>query len=327
MMGTSYPANDLPPRRGRNLFVNVDSILKDADLTLGNLEGTLLNGGICTKQVEKRRCYAFRTPPDFANNLADAGFDFMNLANNHMNDFGYDGIVSTITALRDVGIRCGGPYVKIGQFEIEGKKIAIVCFSTSPNTNSIFNVEDAEQHVAEQAKMNDIVIVSFHGGGEGPDYLHTRDTFEYFLGTPRGNVVTFARAMVDSGADFVWGHGPHVPRAMEIYKERLIAYSLGNFFTWGFNLNDERGFAPILKVVLDSTGVFKHGHIISAIQRLYRPLELDSLCNAAHLIQKLSIEDFPDSAPNITDEGIILPKKEKSTDQRQPVICPYSLPL
>jgi hypothetical protein len=308
MMGTTYPVDNLPPDRGKDLFKNVDSVLQNADLTLGNLEGVLLNGGGCTKKVKKGRCYAFRTPTDFAENLADAGFDFLNLANNHMNDFGMGGIVSTMIALDSAGIQCGGPLGKIGQFEIDSMRIAIICFSTSPNTNSIFDIEEAQHKVAEQSRGNDMVIVSFHGGGEGLAFLHTRDKFEYFLGNPRGNVVEFARAMVDSGADFVWGHGPHIPRAMELYKDRLIAYSLGNFCTWGFNVSGERGYAPVLRVIMDFTGVFKQGEIISVLQIPHKPLEIDTLNNAARLIKKLSSEDFSVTTPSITERVYILPK-------------------
>jgi len=306
MMGSTYPTADLPPHRGRELFKNLDSILLSADLTMGNLEGTLLTGGICTKKVKKGRCYAFRTPPDFVQNLVDAGFDFMNLANNHMNDFGAAGIASTIRVLDSAGIKSGGAYGKTAAFVIDSLKIAVLCFSTSPNTNTIFEIQEAQHKVAETAAANDIVIVSFHGGGEGSAYLHTRDTMEYFLGNPRGNVVEFAHAVIDSGADFVWGHGPHVPRALELYKDRLIAYSLGNFCTWGFNLRGEKGYAPLLKVVLAPDGGFKHGRIISAIQRPYEPLMLDSLDQAAKLIKELSTADFPDSAPVITEQGMIL---------------------
>jgi hypothetical protein len=308
MMGSDYPSNNLPPDDGKNLFKAVGSTLKKADLTLGNLEGTLLTGGVCTKKIEKGRCYAFRTPPGWAMNLLDAGFDYMNLANNHMNDFGPAGIKATQNALGDAGLAYGGAFRKVGQFEINGTEIAVVSFSTSPNTNSVFEIANAQHIVAEQARLNDVVIVSFHAGGEGIKFLHTRDTFEYFMGWPRGNVVKFSRAVIDSGADFVWGHGPHVPRAMEIYNDRLIAYSLGNFCTWGFNLGDERGYAPILKVVLDSNGIFQHGEITSALQRTYNNLSLDSLHRAAKLIKKLSIEDFPETAPLISDQGIISPK-------------------
>jgi poly-gamma-glutamate capsule biosynthesis protein CapA/YwtB (metallophosphatase superfamily) len=311
MMGSDYPVKNLPPAGGQNLFNAVSSTLRDADLTLGNLEGTLLEGGVCTKKVEKGRCYAFRTPPGWASNLADAGFDFLNLANNHMNDFGTGGINGTIKALTDAGLQYGGAYKKVGHFNVRGRSIAVVSFSTSPNSNLVLEIEKAQQIVSEQAKLNDIVIVSFHAGSEGLKALHTRNNLEYFGGAPRGNVVKFSRAVVDSGADFVWGHGPHVPRAMEIYKDRLIAYSLGNFCTWGFNLIGELGYAPILKVELDSSGVFIKGNIFSAVQGTYKSLELDSQNHAAKLIKKLSEEDFPRSAPVIIDNGEIQPVESR----------------
>ena len=309
MMGSDYPDVNLPPSSGSKLFSNVSSILKDADLTLGNLEGTLLEGGVCAKEVKKGRCYAFRTPPGWATNLRDAGFDFLNLANNHMNDFGPGGINGTTEALSLVGLKYGGAYKKVGQLSVKGTKVAVVSFSTSPNTNSVLEIEKAQKIVAEQAKINDIVIVSFHGGAEGLKALHTRNELEYFFGSPRGNLVKFSRAVIDSGADFVWGHGPHVPRAMEVYKDRLIAYSLGNFCTWGFNLTGELSYAPILKVEMDSSGVFKKGNIFSAIQETYKPCKPDPLNRAAKLIKKLSEDDFPGSSPIIMDSGEFYPGK------------------
>jgi hypothetical protein len=311
MMGSDYPDKKLPPYNGNQLFINVSSTLTKADLTLGNLEGTLLEGGVCTKEVKKGRCYAFRTPPDWAENLINAGFDFLNLANNHMNDFGPGGIKGTIRALTDVGLVYGGAYEKVGKFNVNGIKIAIVSFSTSPNTNSVLDITKAQQIVAEQAKQSDIVVVSIHGGAEGIKALHTLDVAEYFMDSPRGNLVRFSRAVIDSGADFVWGHGPHVPRALDIYKDRLIAYSLGNFCTWGFNLVGELGYAPILKVELDSSGVFKRGHIFSAIQKTYESPELDPLNRAGKLIKKLSEEDFPESGPVILDNGEIYLNEEQ----------------
>ncbi len=308
MMGTTYPEVRLPPDDGAEIFKNVAPILSAADLTLGNLEGPLTDIGICTKKVEKGRCYAFKTPPRYARYLAEAGFDFMSLKNNHTNDFGPEGIASTIKALNDVGIKYGTDDEN-GEFIIKNKKIAIICFSASSWGNSIFDITDAQKKVAELSRKKDLVFVSFHGGGEGIGYLHTKDTFEYYLGTPRGNVVKFAHAVIDSGADFVWGHGPHVPRALELYKGRLIAYSLGNFFTWGFNLADERGYAPILKAVLDTTGSFIEGLIIPAIQKTFQYPEIDTLRQAVRLIKKLSAEDFPHSSLLITDEGKILPLK------------------
>lgn len=317
MMGTTYPTANLPPQQGNGVYTHVSDVLQDADLTIGNLEGTLLTGGTCTKKVKKGRVYAFRTPPEFAGSLAEAGFDFMNLANNHMNDFGYDGIASTMRALEEVGIEYGGPHGQIAHLEIDSTQIAILCFATSPNALSLLDIQTAQQHVAKEALTNAIVIVSFHGGGEGLSYMHTRDTMEYCFGAPRGNVVAFAHAMIDSGADFVWGHGPHVPRAIEVYRNRIIAYSLGNFFTWGFNVSDERGYAPILKVTVDSLGRFMYGEIVSAVQIAHRSLEIDTLNRAVASIKELSLEDFPETAPVITEQGKIL-KIDQTRYYREP---------
>lgn len=314
MMGTTYPEKRLPSNDGRDIFSNVSEILKNADLTLGNLEGPLTDHGKCTKKIEKGTTYAFRTPSHYARYLSDAGFDFVNLKNNHIYDFGPEGLSSTINALETYGIKYGTDE-KNGEFDIRNIKVCIIPFSQAPWGNSILDIPKAQRLVAEKSRQFDVVIVSFHGGGEGIDYLHTRDTSEYFLGILRGNVVKFSHAVIDSGADFVWGHGPHVPRAMEIYNGRLIAYSLGNFFTLGFNIKEFRGYAPILKVLVDSTGTFVEGQIFSAIQTSQSGLEIDSLNCALKLIQRLSIEDFPETTPLITEDGKILPKETSHLEQ------------
>ena len=89
---------------------------------------------------------------------------------------------------------------------------------------------------------HDIVIVSFHGGAEGSKALHVPYGQETFYGENRGHLREFTHTVIDAGADLVWGHGPHVLRGMEVYKDRLIAYSLGNFATYGrFNTRGQQG--------------------------------------------------------------------------------------
>ena len=111
---------------------------------------------------------------------------------------------------------------------------------------------------------------------------------------------------MDVGADLVIGHGPHVPRAMELYKNRLIAYSLGNFTTYqGIRISGENGLAPILTVTLSAEGQFKAGKIVSAQQ--FRPAgtKIDSQHKVAKIISKLTLQDFPNTPLKITDDGII----------------------
>jgi len=88
-------------------------------------------------------------------------------------------------------------------------------------------------------------LVSFHGGGEGVGFEHVPFVMETFVNEKRGDVNAFAHAAVDAGADLVFGNGPHVCRALELYNDRLIAYSLGNFCTYtNVSVAGSCGYAP-----------------------------------------------------------------------------------
>jgi hypothetical protein len=145
-----------------------------------------------------------------------------------------------------------------------------------------------------------LVIVSMHAGAEGEKALHVPKAKEIFLGADRGNVYAFAHAVIDAGADAVIGHGPHVPRAMELYKGHLIAYSLGNFATHGsFNLKGVSGLGLVLEMTLQEDGVFLGLRILSTRQdkgsegwSLGIPVEPDPAEGAKLLIERLSREDF-----------------------------------
>src|SRR4030095_15829296 len=114
----------------------------------------------------------------------------------------------------------------------------------------------------------DIVVVSFHGGAEGAAFQNVPQRTEMFLGEQRGNLPLFAHTVIDAGARVVLGHGPHVLRGMEIYKDRLIAYSMGNFATYGwFSLRNETALTAILEARLASDGRFFGGQIHAGPQR------------------------------------------------------------
>jgi hypothetical protein len=166
----------------------------------------------------------------------------------------------------------------------------------------------AEATVAEYAGTHDIVIVSFHGGAEGTDVTNLPFAEEEYYDEPRGDVVLFARRMVDAGADLVIGHGPHVVRAMERYKDRLIAYSLGNFATYyGISVAGIKGIAPILITTLDGEGRFVNGEIVSTIQLRPAGPSIDEKQRALHLIRGLSVEDFGNSGLRFEPNGQIMP--------------------
>ena len=258
MMGTTFPEPILPPEDGATLFRDVAPLLAGHDIVFGNLEGPLTDASLSPKCPKPRRngrpCFAFRTPPRYVARLAEAGFTAMNIANNHALDFGMDGLDNTLSALDDAGIEpVGGERVAV--FDVEGKSVAVAGFSYSlrtPYVHPLRDIEGARAIVAELKDEYDLVVVSFHGGAEGARALRVTDAEEEFMGENRGNVVRFARAVVDAGADLVLGHGPHVPRAIEVYRGKLIAYSLGNFAVYSmFNIKGPSGLGYALQAELD----------------------------------------------------------------------------
>ncbi len=314
MLGSPYP-NDtrMPPNDGADLLKDVTPILAGADIAFGNLEGPMTDGGVSAKcGARSAMCFAFRMPTRYNQHLKAAGFDVMSLANNHAGDFGDRGRTDTRAALDAVGIKHAGSdrgSLSTTFLDVKGKKIAFIGFA---HNNIVPNVNDlafARQLVTEADKAADIVVVSFHGGAEGTGAQRVPNRTEIFAGEARGNLPLFARTVIDAGADLVLGHGPHVMRGMEIYKERLIAYSLGNFATYGwFQLAGETAMTMVLETKIDAEGKFIGGKIHSARLEGRGIPVLDQTGASARLVRDLSTMDFPTTAPRIADDGTVTPK-------------------
>lgn len=300
MIGTDYPQNHLPDDDGVSFFSGVAPILAAADLAVGNLEGTLIDGGEPRKTCKNlSACYLFRSPARYAQHYRDAGFDALSVANNHARDFGEEGRTATMQALDAVGIHHSGRTGEFASFEVKGLSVAFLAYAVTQKSNLLHEYELAETTVAGFAASHDIVIVTFHGGAEGASMMHVPFAEEEYYGEPRGDVARFSRSMIDAGADLVLGHGPHVVRGMERYKDRLIAYSLGNFATYyGISVEGVKGIAPILVATLDEEGRFVEGEIVSTVQLRPDGPSIDEEKRALNLIRGLSIEDFED--PGIT---------------------------
>ncbi|HET8859740.1 CapA family protein [Marivirga sp.] len=309
MIGTNFPNEGyLPPDSGKYMLSSVAHVLRDADLTFGNQEGVILNeGGEAKSCSDPSVCYIFRSPEHLAQHYVDAGIDMMSLANNHAGDFGETGRKNTMRVLDSLGIHHAGQLAQpFTIFEHERIKYGFVAFSPNNGTQSINDLEAAKSLIHHLDTLSDIIIVSFHGGAEGKKYQHVTREREFFYGENRGNVYEFSHEMIDAGADIIFGHGPHVARAIEVYKNRFIAYSLGNFATYGrFNLRGESGLAPIAKIWITEDGSFVKGKIISAVQKGAGIPELDENHAAAQKIKELTEADFPESKILIDPEGNI----------------------
>lgn len=308
MIGTDYPQDHLADDDGVDFLSAVTPWLRHADITVGNLEGVLMDGGTPRKQCNNpQACYLFRSPARYAKHFKRAGFDVMSLANNHARDFGEDGRTASMNNLAAVGIRHTGREGDFAQLEISGLRVAVLGYAVTRNSNLLLDYEIAATTVRQFAATHDIVIVTFHGGAEGTDATRLPFAEEEYYGEMRGDVVKFARLMVDSGADLVAGHGPHVVRGMELYRDRLIAYSLGNFATYyGISVEGIKGIAPILLTTLDQDGRFVAGQIYSTMQiRPAGPVP-DPDQQALHLIRSLSIQDFTTPGIRFLDDGRLL---------------------
>lgn len=316
MMGTSFPPDSsctppdttryLPPDGGKYLFNAVKNELKSADITFCNLEGGLLDGGIPRKECSNpQHCYLFRTPTAYVNNLVAAGFNLVSLANNHSRDF-FGGIDTTMSVLDRVGIAHSG---KLGDIAVMKKRdltVAMIAFAPYDGLYDLLDPQFAAWRIAKLNRQYDIVIVSFHGGGEGSKHIHVPDSMEVYFGEERGHLRQFTHQMIEAGADLLLGHGPHVPRGIEIYQNRLIAYSLGNFCTYErFNLKGYNGLTFILKVSLNRRGEFQGGQVIPCKQ-IDPGIPLpDPEKKVIQLLRWLSKKDFPQTAAQIDPQGHI----------------------
>jgi poly-gamma-glutamate capsule biosynthesis protein CapA/YwtB (metallophosphatase superfamily) len=316
MLGTNYPTspNYLPPGDDcAPLLEEVIEYLRDADLTFGNLEGVLSDKPEYAKSCnDPKWCYRFSMPEKYINCFIDAGFDVVSIANNHIYDAGSWGSKNTVKVLKEAGMNFAGlTTIPKDTFSIDGIKYGFAAYAPNSGTCQITDYAAMEKTVKSLDETCDVVLVSFHGGAEGSKYEHVTRNYEHFLGQNRGNVNKFAHKAIDAGADLVIGHGPHVTRSLELYKDRLIAYSLGNFCTYRrFNIRGVSGIAPILKVWTDREGKFIKANITATYQDKLKGTKLDSEKKVIKRLQELMAADFPETPLRITDEGEVLRKTQ-----------------
>ena len=309
--GTNFPNRSLPRNPEKIFFYNVVDYLQDSDILFGNFESTLTRYPKTRKNTKRKRVFAFRSPPSYALMLRRVGFDVLSIANNHSMDFYQKGYDDTIKFLKKANILPVGVKKQIAVLNIEDIPVAFIGFSHLDYHNNLNRISQAKRLVQKAKSEGELVIVSFHGGKEGKSALHVKNEMEIFYGERRGNLVQFAHSVIDAGADLVLGHGPHVPRALELYKNKLIAYSLGNFLGYGaLSSRGYAGYSMILEVKLNMSGDFIQGEIISLrLNQLSIP-KYDFEKKTVRLVKRLSKQDFPNSPLIIKNNGKIFRKKQ-----------------
>lgn len=227
-------------------FAHVKELLGQASVVFGNLEGPLTDGG---RPFEGKQ-YVFRSPPDrVAPALARAGIGLVSLANNHVMDYGLDGLRDTLGALDAAGIRYAGAGENLAAarrpafVEAGGVRLALLAYSLTfpeefwaadarPGT-AFGHEHEVRADIAAARRHADVVLVSFHWGREGTTEL-------------RDYQRTLGHAAIDAGAAVVFGHHPHVLQAVEHYRDGVILYSLGNFVFGSYSPNATRSAIAIV---------------------------------------------------------------------------------
>jgi hypothetical protein len=300
MVGSSYPAVSFLPKEDEgNILQYAMPLLQQTDLRIGNLESAVSDSAKVFKNCgTSTQCFAFRTPYKCAMWYKEAGFEYLNLANNHSFDFGMKGVKHTLAFLDSNNIRTSGvPQHRFDTLTVRGTRIGFVSFA--PHSNCLDMNDDVliRETIAEVRPLCQLLVVFFHGGGEGSGRTHTPKGREFFLGQNRGDVRHFSHMCIDEGADLVIGSGPHVVRGMDLYKGKLVAYSLGNFATYQqFNLKYPNNIAPLLRVKITSEGNLVEHKVFSFLQEGEGIPKPDTTLKAFKMIRSLSAEDFNYSA-------------------------------
>lgn len=212
--------------RGKEIFGDLQVDIAEADLSFLNLETPLcINGKPIKKSGPNIRAH-----PDCIHAILDAGFNAVGLANNHVLDFGVEGLKETMAACRGVGLpTCGAgknlkeaqvplilerKMVKVAFIAVAEHEFSIAGTAAMPGSAPLDPIDNTTQ-IEDAVKKADFVFVIVHGGNE---------YFPY----PRPGLRKICRFFIDRGADAVLCHHVHVPGAYEFFKGKPIVYSLGN---------------------------------------------------------------------------------------------------
>jgi hypothetical protein len=236
--------------------------------------------------------------------LRSAGFDVVNVANNHAWDYGATGQAETLAALQAAKVGVAGLPGEITVRTRNGIRVAFVGFAPYPWAAPLLDIPAAQALVRAAARRADVVIAAMHAGAEGSGQTTTPLGREIAYGEDRGETRAFAHAAIDAGADLVVGSGPHVVRGIERYRGRVIAYSLGNFAGWhNFGTGGVLSLTGVLDVTLDRSGRPVRGRLASmTIVPPGVPVP-DPAGATARLVDELSVRDFGAGAVRVGADG------------------------
>ncbi|SKA77744.1 poly-gamma-glutamate synthesis protein (capsule biosynthesis protein) [Caloramator quimbayensis] len=232
-------------------FKNVKDIFEKDDLTIINLEGPLTNE---KNRVDKK--FSFKGALEYAKILKQGSIEAVNVANNHTFDYGNKGFIDTINSLKKEEIIYFGMDYKVLR-NIKGVNIGLLGYKAW-SYDSYIKKKIKNDIKYLKSKGAQLIIVSFHWGDEGKYY-------------PNNIQKSLAKYTIDSGADLILGHHPHVIQGISAYKGKNIVYSLGNFcFGGNKNPKDKDSF------IYQQTFKFSDGKLLDKNYKVI-PVSISSL--------------------------------------------------
>lgn len=261
-------------------------VTSNADLVFGNLEGPLIKGPLVNAYE-----MSFRADPQAIDGLLFGGFDVLSLANNHINNKGREGINNTIETLNRAGILHTGAGLNVAEaakpatVEVNGTSFGFLAFTDGTFTSQsdqaaderagalFLNEQTLTASILKLKDTVDVIIVSMHAGTE---YQHEPEEYQ----------VQLAHTAIDSGAELVIGHHPHVVQPIEEYNGGLILYSLGNFIfdqMW----SQETTEGAIVSITFTNANIVEHKIIPIKIVDYCQPKILSNE-DGEHIIDRMS---------------------------------------
>ena len=282
-------------------FRRIRHVLQTGDVVFANLEAPFADSGMAAEKI-----YTFRVPTKYAVGLRQAGFNAVSLANNHILDFGIGALQQTLQALDQQQVHHAGAGMTLDEawrpamIDTRAGRVAILAFSmtfpkefwaTDSTGGTAYPYEERLIQTLDSLNREaDFVIVSFHWGAEKRE-------------TPKDYQIYFARLAIDHGADLILGHHPHVLQGLELYKNRLIAYSLGNLAFASYSRVAKH--SMLLKVLMHRNGLLFariYPLNIDNVEVEFQPvIARDSL--AARIIAKVDSLSRPLNAADIIDDA------------------------
>lgn len=298
-LGSSY---GMPAGDGRHVFDAVRRQLRAPDIMIGNYEGTLSRGGRarCSGGAQ---CFIFQAPPRMAGGLRWAGFDVMNVANNHALDMGADARRQTLRALRSHDVQVVGMPEQVTIRRVADTTVALVGFGFNRGMMRVDDVATVRRVVRRASAAADVVVVVSHTGKEGTSAQHV----PYGPDADRGNTRRFVATAIAAGADVVFSSGPHVVRGIEQRDRRLAFYSTGNFAGWrNFASGGALSNSGIVDVTLDHRGELAADARWFGVRLAGPGIPMpDTSGSVVRLVRSLSRADFGRRAPLIRRDGTI----------------------